>query len=59
MQHLPGPDFPTAGVINGAAGIKQAYHTGKGSVKIRAVADFETDKNGREKIVVTAIALSS
>jgi len=55
MQHLPGPDFPTAGVINGAAGIKQAYHTGKGSVKIRAVADFETDKNGREKIVVTQL----
>ena len=55
MQYLPGPDFPTAGVINGAAGIKQAYHTGKGSVKIRAVADFETDKNGREKIVVTQL----
>ncbi|KAG1707794.1 DNA gyrase subunit A [Nymphon striatum] len=55
MQHIPGPDFPTAGVINGAHGIKQAYHTGKGSVKIRAVADFETDKNGREKIVVTQL----
>ena len=55
MQYLPGPDFPTAGVINGAHGIKQAYHTGKGSVKIRAVADFETDKNGREKIVVTQL----
>ena len=55
MVHLPGPDFPTAGIINGAHGIKQAYHTGKGSVKIRAVADFETDKNGREKIVVTQL----
>ncbi len=55
MQHIPGPDFPTAGVINGAHGIKQAYHTGRGSVKIRAVADFETDKNGREKIVVTEL----
>ncbi len=55
MQYIPGPDFPTAGVINGAHGIKQAYHTGKGSVKIRAVADFETDKNGREKIVVTEL----
>ncbi len=55
MVYLPGPDFPTAGVINGAHGIKQAYHTGKGSVKIRAVADFETDKNGREKIVVTEL----
>ncbi|MEE9326190.1 MAG: DNA gyrase subunit A [Cocleimonas sp.] len=55
MQYLPGPDFPTAGVINGAHGIKQAYHTGRGSVKIRAVADFETDKKGREKIVVTEL----
>lgn len=55
MQHIPGPDFPTAGVINGAHGIKQAYHTGKGSVKIRAVTEFETDKNGREKIVVTQL----
>ncbi len=55
MQYLPGPDFPTAGVINGAHGIKQAYHTGKGSVKIRAVADFETDKNGREKIIVSEL----
>lgn len=55
MQHLPGPDFPTAGIINGAHGIKQAYHTGRGSVKIRAVADFETDKNGREKIIVTQL----
>ncbi len=55
MVYLPGPDFPTAGVINGAHGIKQAYHTGKGSVKIRAVADFETDKSGREKIVVTEL----
>ena len=55
MVYLPGPDFPTAGVINGAHGIKQAYHTGKGSVKIRAVADFETDAKGREKIVVTEL----
>ncbi len=55
MQYIPGPDFPTAGVINGAQGIKQAYHTGKGSVKIRAVADFETDENGREKIVITQL----
>ncbi len=55
MQYLPGPDFPTAGVINGAHGIKQAYHTGKGSVKIRAVADFETDAKGRVKIVVTQL----
>jgi len=55
MVHLPGPDFPTAGIINGAHGIKKAYHTGKGSVKIRAVAHFETEKSGREKIVVTEL----
>ncbi|MCK5901556.1 MAG: DNA gyrase subunit A [Cocleimonas sp.] len=52
MEYLPGPDFPTAGIINGAQGIKQAYHTGRGSVKIRAVADIETNAKGREKIVV-------
>ena len=52
MEYLPGPDFPTAGVINGAHGIKQAYRTGRGSIKIRAVADIETNSKGREKIVV-------
>ena len=55
MEFIPGPDFPTAGVINGAAGINQAYHTGRGSIRIRGVADFEQDKNGRDRIVVTEL----
>ncbi len=55
MEHLPGPDFPTAGMINGAHGIREAYKTGKGRIKIRAKAEFETDSKGREKIVVTEL----
>ncbi len=56
MQHVPGPDFPTAGIINGAAGIHAAYHGGRGRVLIRARADIETDDHtGREAIVVTEL----
>ncbi len=56
MQHLPGPDFPTAGIINGAAGIRRAYRTGRGRVLVRARADIETDdKNGKERIVITEL----
>ena len=55
MEHLPGPDFPTAGTINGAHGIREAYKTGKGRIKIRAKAEFETDSKGREKIIVTEL----
>jgi len=56
MQFMPGPDFPTAGIINGAAGIHAAYHTGRGRVRIRAKAEVEVnDDNGREAIVVTEI----
>ena len=55
MQYLPGPDFPTAGMINGAQGIKEAYETGKGRILIRARAHFETNSKGREKIVVTEL----
>jgi len=56
MQYLPGPDFPTAGIINGTSGIHAAYHTGRGRVRIRARATIEVDeKTGREAIVVTEI----
>ncbi|ODS62414.1 MAG: DNA gyrase subunit A [Arenimonas sp. SCN 70-307] len=56
MQFIPGPDFPTAGIINGAAGIHAAYHTGRGRVRIRARADVEVNEDtGREAIVVTEI----
>ena len=56
MQYIPGPDFPTAGIINGAAGIHAAYHTGRGRVRIRARAEVEINEdNGREAIVVTEL----
>ncbi len=55
MQLVPGPDFPTAGIINGAAGIVEAYKTGRGRILVRAKCDIETENNGRETIVVTEI----
>ncbi len=55
MEHIPGPDFPTAGIINGTAGIVAAYRTGRGRVRMRAKADIETMDNGREAIIVTEI----
>lgn len=57
MQFIPGPDFPTHGIINGRAGIVEAYRTGRGRVHIRARAEFEDiDKSGtRQQIVVTEI----
>ena len=56
MKHMPGPDFPTAGIINGAAGIYSAYRTGRGRVHIRArtkVEEFGT--RGREAIIVNEL----
>lgn len=56
MQYIPGPDFPTAGIINGRRGIVDAYRTGRGKVSIRAKADVEVDeKTGRESIIVHEI----
>jgi len=55
MRHIPGPDFPTAGIINGAAGIIEAYKTGRGRILVRAKADIETDDNGREAIIVSEL----
>ena len=56
MQHIPGPDFPTAGIINGAAGIHAAYRTGRGRVLMRARAEIEIDeKTGREAIAVSEL----
>jgi DNA gyrase subunit A len=53
MEHLPGPDFPTAAMINGARGIAEAYRTGRGRVHIRARADIETnDSTGQQSIIV-------
>ncbi|MEJ2317276.1 MAG: DNA gyrase subunit A [Gammaproteobacteria bacterium] len=55
IEHLPGPDFPTAGIINGAAGIHQAYKTGRGRIYVRARTEVETDEKGRERIIVTEL----
>jgi DNA gyrase subunit A len=56
MEHVPGPDFPTAAIINGAQGIYSAYRTGRGRVFIRARSNIEPiDKRGREAIVVTEL----
>ena len=55
MQYIKGPDFPTAGVIVGKEGIKEAYTTGRGKVCLRAKAEIEEDNRGRYKIIVTEI----
>jgi len=56
MKHLPGPDFPTAGIINGAQGIYEAYCTGRGRVHIRARTHIEeVDGKGKEAIIVTEL----
>lgn len=53
MEHIKGPDFPTAAMINGRAGIVQAYRTGRGRIYVRARTDIETDeKSGKQKIIV-------
>ena len=55
MQYIPGPDFPTAALINGRRGIEEAYKTGRGKVYVRAKAGVETTDKGREQIIVTEI----
>ena len=55
MKHIPGPDFPTGGVIIGKDIIKQGYNKGRGSFKIRGEIAIESLKNGRERLVITSI----
>jgi len=55
LRLVPGPDFPTYGIINGAAGIVEAYKTGRGRIYVRAKAQIETEENGRETIIVTEL----
>lgn len=56
MEYIPGPDFPTAAIINGKAGIIEAYRTGRGRIVIRAKAFVETnEKTGRETIIITEL----
>ncbi len=55
MQYLPGPDFPTGGIILGHSGIRAMYATGKGYIRVRSKAEIEEMPNGRSRIVVTEI----
>jgi len=55
MTHIKGPDFPTAGLIMGMDGLKDAYSTGRGKIKMRARAHIETNKNGKDSIIITEV----
>ena len=55
MKLIPGPDFPTAGIINGARGIHEAYHTGRGRIYVRARIEIEEDSKGKQSIIVTEL----
>ena len=55
MQYIPGPDFPTAALINGRKGIEEAYRTGRGKVYVRARTSVETTDKGKEQIIVTEL----
>ena len=55
MEHIKGPDFPTGGIILGRSGIREAYHTGRGRIIIRAKTEIESMANGRDRIIVTEI----
>jgi DNA gyrase, A subunit len=55
MQYIKGPDFPTGGIIYGYAGVQEAFQTGRGRIVMRARAEIETTKTGREQIIVTEI----
>jgi len=55
IKHIPGPDFPTGGIINGRSGIVSAYETGKGKVKIRAKVDIVGEDEGKTQIIVTEV----
>lgn len=55
MDVLPGPDFPTGGIVMGKSGIRRAYETGRGRVTVRAKVDIEQTKTGKEQIIVTEL----
>ncbi|HCD28387.1 MAG TPA: DNA gyrase subunit A [Gammaproteobacteria bacterium] len=55
MEHIQAPDFPTGGIINGRAGVVQAYRTGRGRIYVRAKAEVEVESNGRERIIIHEI----
>jgi DNA gyrase subunit A len=55
IEHIPGPDFPTGGIILGRAGIRQAYHTGRGSIVMRGRVEIEEQAKGREAIIISEV----
>ncbi len=55
MEYIPGPDFPTAGIISGKSGIRLAYETGRGRIHVRARTEIEEADNGRQSIIVTEL----
>ena len=55
MKHIPGPDFPTYGIINGASGIREAYLTGRGRIYLRARCEFEGEEGARQSIIVNEL----
>ena len=55
MEYVKGPDFPTAGLIMGVDGLKKAYETGRGKIKMRARAHIESAQNGKDSIVITEV----
>lgn len=55
IEHIPGPDFPTAALISGRKGIEDAYRTGRGKIYLRARAEIETEDNGKETIIIHEI----
>lgn len=55
MEVLPGPDFPTGGLVMGKSGIRKAYESGRGSIMVRSKVDIEEMKNGKERIIVTEL----
>ncbi|QNQ81599.1 DNA gyrase subunit A [Lactobacillus sp. PV012] len=55
MQAIPGPDFPTGGIVMGRSGIYRAYETGKGNIIVRAKTSIEAQKNGKEQIIITEL----
>ena len=55
MEIVPGPDFPTAGIINGARGIAEAYATGRGRIYVRARTEIEEYENGKQAIIITEL----
>lgn len=55
MKAIPGPDFPTGGVVMGKSGIRKAYETGRGTIIVRAKVDIEEQKNGKQRIIIHEI----